>query len=320
MNLLRSLSIRLAQAVPVLLLATVLVFLMVQVVPGDPAAILAGQDASQQRIDEIRAVYGLDRSLLEQYLSWLMHLVQGDMSRSLMTGIPVGDLIAQRLPNTLLIVTLAILISIVIGVPIGIVAAMNPKSPSSQGATAIASLGVALPNFWLAMVLVSVFAVTLGWFPAIGMVSPFEQFGESVYRAFLPACALAAGGVAEITRQLRSALTEIIYSQHIRTLRAKGLTSFSIYWKHGLKNVGVIMLTVIGLLFNRMLGATVVIESVFAIPGIGSTVVQAAIAKDLPIIQGITTVTVLLVILSNFIVDTLCSLIDPRVDRVKALG
>jgi peptide/nickel transport system permease protein len=304
---------RLSQILPVILLATFLVFGLVQLVPGDPAVTLAGDNASVARIAEIRHLYGLDRPFLLQYGNWLWHAAHGDLSRSLLTNVPVLNTIAQNLPNTLLLVVLALLVSLLLGIPLGIAAAVRSGSAADMGVSALASLGVALPNFWLAMILVSWFAIDMHWFPATGSVSLTEDPFQSLRHAILPAVALAAGGVAEVARQSRSALAGVLQSQYVRTLRAKGLSPASIFWKHGLRNISVNILTVAGLLFNRMLGATVVIEAVFAIPGIGSTMVTAAIGKDFPVVQGIVLVMVLMVIVTNLAIDTLYGLLDPRI-------
>jgi peptide/nickel transport system permease protein len=303
---------RLLQIVPVIVLATFIVFGLLQLVPGDPAVTLAGDSASPQRIAEIRQIYGLDKPFLVQYGTWLGHAAQGDLSKSLLSGEPVRDSILQRLPKTLLIVAGSLLLSLLIGVPLGIAAAIRPGSRLDHLITAFSSLGVAVPSFWLAMMLVSIFSLGLRWFPATGAG---DDFGSALRHAVLPSIALSAGGIATITQQLRSALAEVLSSQNVRTLRAKGLSSTAILWKHGLKNVSVPLLTVIGLLINRLLGATVVIEAVFAIPGTGSLVVNAAIGKDFPVVQGVVLTMVILVIVVNLVVDALYSFLDPRVSR-----
>ncbi len=306
---------RLLGAVPVVLLATFLVYGMMQLVPGDPAVTLAGENASTERVAEIRAQYGLDRPFLAQYAAWLGHAVQGDLSRSLLTGVPVRRAILEKLPNTIEIVVGALLVSMALGIPLGIAAATRAGSWEDGLVSALSSLGVAVPSFWLAMILVSVFALDWRLLPATGAVPFWVDPADSLRHAVLPALALGASGVAEVARQLRSALVEVLGSQFVRTLHAKGLPRRSILWRHGLKNVGVTLLTVLGLLLNRMLGATVVIEAVFAIPGIGSTVVQAALAKDLPVVQGVVLAMVVLVVCVNLAVDMLYALLDPRVAR-----
>lgn len=304
---------RLIQAVPVLVLATFVVFGLLKLMPGDIAITLAGDNASDARIAEIRELYGLNRPFLVQYGSWLVNALQGDLSKSLASGEPVAVSIARSFPNTLLIVFMAMTFALTVGIPLGILAASRPDSLVDRTVTAVASLGVAVPNFWLAMILVAWFALEFGWFPATGSVPLAQDPAAALRHAFLPALALASGGIAEVSRQLRSSLVEILSSQQVRTLHAKGLTPAAILWKHGLKNVGVNLLTVATLLFNRMLAATVVVEAVFAIPGMGNLIVNAALHRDLPVVQGVVFVMVLVVIAVNLLADVLYTVLDPRI-------
>lgn len=310
---LRVIRRRLLQALPVLVLATFVVFGLLKLMPGDIAITLAGENATEERIDEIRELYGLNRPFLVQYGSWLANAVQGDLSKSLANGEPVAQSIARAFPNTLLIVVLAMTVALGLGVPLGMLAASRPDGLRDRLVTSIASLGIAVPNFWLAMLLVAWLALHFGWFPATGAVSMQESFTGALHHAILPALALAAGGVAEVSRQLRSSLVEILSSPPVRTLRAKGLSANVILWKHGLKNAGVNLLTVATLLFNRMLAATVVVEAVFAIPGMGNLIVNAALTRDLPVVQGVVFVMVLVVISVNLAADLLYTVLDPRI-------
>jgi peptide/nickel transport system permease protein len=304
---------RLLQAAPVLVLATFVVYGLLKLMPGDIAITLAGDNASDERIAEIRELYGLNRPFLVQYGSWLAHALTGDLSRSLASGEAVATAIARSFPNTLLIVGLAMAFALAIGIPLGLLAASRPDGARDRTVTAIASLGIAVPNFWLAMILVAWLALEFGWFPATGAF-PFGQDPlKAIHHALLPALALAAGGVAEVSRQLRSSMVEVLSSPHVRTLHAKGLTPAVILWKHGLKNVGVNLLTVATLLFNRMLAATVVVEAVFAIPGMGNLIVNAALHRDLPVVQGVVFVMVLVVIGVNLAADLLYTVLDPRI-------
>ncbi len=313
--LLRTLGWRLVQVLPVIVLATFVVFGLLHLTPGDPAMTLAGDNPSPAHIEEIRHLYGLDRPFVVQYADWLWRAVHGDLSQSMLTRESVLTLILQRLPNTLLIASGALLLGLAIGVPLGISAALRQGSMLDQLVTGLASFGVALPSFWLAMILVTVFALKLQWFPASGASPLTVKPGDALWHAALPAVALAGGTVAEVARQLRSALIEVLASQYMRTLRAKGLSSAAILWKHGLRNVGVTLLTVIGLMVNRLLGATVVVEAVFAIPGTGSLVSYSAINKDFPVVQGVVFMLALAAILTNLVVDLLTVLVDPRISE-----
>ena len=310
---LRVIRRRLLQALPVLVLATFVVFGLLKLMPGDIAITLAGENATEARIAEIRELYGLNRPFLVQYGSWLANAVQGDLSKSLANGEPVATSIARAFPNTLLIVVLAMAVALGLGIPLGMLAASRPDGWRDRVVTSLASLGIAVPNFWLAMILVAWAALHFGWFPATGAVPLKESVPRALHHALLPALALAAGGVAEVSRQLRSSLVEILSSPYVRTLRAKGLSAPVILWKHGLKNAGVNLLTVATLLFNRLLAATVVVEAVFAIPGMGNLIVNAALTRDLPVVQGVVFVMVGVVISINLAADLLYTVLDPRI-------
>ena len=315
LQLYRFLLWRAIQVVPVVAMATLVIFGLIQLVPGDPAATIAGEYATAESIEAIRQNLGLDRPLWQQYTGWLWNAAQGDLSKSLLTGLPVLDEVMRRLPSTLLIAGLALVISVLVGVPLGILAATRADTMVDRVVTSIASLGVAIPNFWLGMILVSIFALGFGWFPTTGAKPISEDFWGALHYAALPAVTLATGGIAEIARQLRSSLIEVLQSQYVRTLRAKGLPPVLILWKHGLRNAALTLLTVIGLVFNHTLGATVATEAVFAIPGAGSMIANAAINKDFPIVQGAVFVLVLIVIAMNLIIDLLYTVLDPRVKK-----
>ncbi len=304
---------RLLQAIPVIILSTFIVFGLLKLVPGDVAVTLAGDNATESRIAEIRQIYGLDRPFLVQYGSWLLKAVQGDLSNSLVSSESVLHSIQRCLPHTLLIVVLAMIIALVLGVPLGILAASRQGSWIDGFVMTIASLGVAIPNFWLGMLLVAFFSLDLNWLPATGARPLSEGIGPALSHAILPAFALASGGIAEVSRQLRSSLVELLSSQQVRTLHAKGLSPSAILWRHGLKNVSVNLLTVVSLLFNRLLAATVVVEAVFAIPGMGSLIVNASLARDFPVVQGVVFAMVLIVVTLNLVTDILYSVLDPRV-------
>ena len=312
---LRILGQRLLQALPVIVLASFIVFGLMELVPGDIAVTLAGENATQEHIAALRQLYRLDDPFLLRYGLWLWHALHGDLGRSLISQEDVLNAVTRTFPKTLLIATGALLLAVLIGTPMGIVAAVRRGGWVDTVVTTIASIGVALPGFWLGMILVSVFALSLHWFPATGAVPLTDNVGAALWHAALPAIALAATSVAEISRQLRGALVEVLSSQFVRTLHAKGLSPTAIIWLHGLRNVAVTLLTLTGLLFSRLLGATVVMEAVFAIPGLGSLIVVSTINKDFPVIQGVVLVLVMVVIVTNLIVDLLCTAVDPRVGR-----
>jgi peptide/nickel transport system permease protein len=304
---------RLLQVIPIVVFATFVVFSLLHFVPGDPALALAGDYATKERIEEINRLYGFDRPLIVQYGVWLWHVVNGDLGVSLLSSSKVLDLILQRMPNTILIAAYALIIATIVGVSLGVLAATRVGSRLDAAITSVASLGVALPSFWLAILLVVALSLNLHLFPATGARSFTDDPAGAIHHATLPAIALSTAVIAELARQVRSALIEVLNSQYVRTLRAKGLGPIAILWKHGLRNISVTLLTLVGLLVNRLLSGAVVIEAVFAIPGAGSLVAYSAINKDFPVVQGVVLVFVIMIIVINLLVDVLGALLDPRV-------
>jgi peptide/nickel transport system permease protein len=304
---------RLLQFLPIVLFATFVVFGLLQLVPGDPALALAGDYATTQRVAEIRQQYGFDQPIFVQYGIWLWHVMHGDLGRSLFSSESVWQLIAHRMPNTLLIAVYALILAAVTGIPLGVLAATRQGSRLDAAVTAVASLGVALPSFWLGILLVIAFSLHLHWLPTTGAAPLFADPGSAIAHATLPAIALGVSVIAEMARQVRSAMIEVLDTQYMRTLRAKGLRPGAILWKHGMRNVSATMLTLLGLQVNRLFSGAVVIEAVFAVPGIGSLVSYSAINKDFPVVQGVVLMLVLMIILINLVVDLLTALLDPRV-------
>ncbi|TDD51659.1 ABC transporter permease [Saccharopolyspora elongata] len=313
--LLRMIGRRVLMAVPTLVLATFVVFGLLHLIPGDPAQAIAGEHATPERLAEIRAQLGLDQPFAVQYLDWLRHAITGDLGSSLSTGESVGSLIWQRLPTTLTLGAAALLVAVALGVPLGVAAALRQGRPADTAITGAATLGIAVPNFWIGMVLVLVFAVQLQWLPATGFVGLTENPVQTLQYVVLPAIALGMVGAAEVCRQLRSALIEVLRSDFMRTHRAKGLSHRTMVWQHALKNAGLPLATIIGLLVSRVLGASVVVETLFAIPGLGTLVVEATTQRDYPVIQGVVLITALLVLLTNLVVDLAYRFIDPRISE-----
>jgi peptide/nickel transport system permease protein len=312
-KVLRLLGRRLLQFLPIVIFATFVVFILLQLVPGDPALALAGDYASAQRIAEIRHEYGFDQPMIVQYGIWLWHALHGNLGLSLFSSEPVTQLIRDRLPNTIVIAVYALVVSSAIGIPLGILAATRNGSKVDTIVTSSASLGVALPSFWLAMILALQFSLYRHWFPTTGAANLFTDPLGALWHATLPALALAVAVVAVLARQVRSDLLEVLNQQYMRTLRAKGLSNGAILWKHGLRNVSATLLTLVGLQVNRLFSGAVVIEAVFAIPGVGSLVSYSAINKDFPVVQGVVLVLVLIVISVNLLTDIITALLDPRV-------
>lgn len=305
---------RLLQAVPVLFLVTFCSFMVLHISPGDPALLLAGEQPTPAAVEAIRKFYGLDRPILVQYADWLWHVLHGDLGISLLSRQPVIKTIADRFPPTLLIVGYGMVIAIVLGTILGIAAAASFGSWFDTMVTGLTTLADAIPYFWFGIVLVSQFALEWKLFPAVGAVSFAKDPLGAIHAATLPAIALSLSGIAIIARQLRAALIEVLTSPYVQTLRAKGLSPSVILWKHGLKNVGINLITVIGLVLNRKIGGTVVLETVFAIPGTGSALIIAAVNDDFIVVQGIILVIALIVVVVNLVTDMLYALLDPRVE------
>lgn len=311
--MLRMIGWRLLQVVPTLVMATFIIFALVQIIPGDPATQMAGEGATPERIEQIRTELGLDQPIPVQYAQWLGDAAQGDLGTSLRANRPVLDSVLDRFQVTGQLVFVAVLIAAALGVPLGILAAVRRDKWSGKLTRAGAAVGIAIPNFWLAMILVVVFALTLDWFPATGWIGFADAPMQSLRHTLLPAIALSTIGVAEITRQTASAMTIALSSDAARTHLAKGIR-----WRrimvHALRNAGVPILTVISLLVSRFLGATVVIEVVFNLPGAGRLVVEAIAWRDFPVVQGVVLVMVLVVLTVNLVADLGYRLLDPRIE------
>lgn len=305
---------RLAIAIPTLLLASIMVFLLLKLAPGDPALAYAGEFATEERIAEVREQLGLDLPLWEQFANWATDVVQGDLGTSLQSDVPVWDLVRRALPASLHLTIAAFLFAVVFGATAGILAAQREGTKSDLVLTSFATMGISIPNFWLGMVLVTYLGLSLGWFPAIGFVPITEDPFESIRSLVLPAITLGSGPAAEIMRQVRSAMIVARGSDSRRTLVAKGVKAWRITWIHSLKNAAVPIVTVAGIMFNRILGATVIIELVFGVNGLGSVVVAAVNSRDYPVIQGVVLFMAIVVLVVNLLVDLSYRLLDPRIE------
>jgi peptide/nickel transport system permease protein len=304
---------RLLAVIPLLFIVTIIVFGLILLVPGDPAVTLAGENATEERIDEIRSELGLDDSVLEQYGRWLGDAVQGDLGTSLYSSSSVVELISPRFSTTVVLAAGALVVALLVGIPAGMVAAARQGSWIDRLVTLGATAGVALPSYFLAMLLVLFFAIRNPWLPATGYV----PFGDDPWLWFkgliLPSIALGSSGAAVVARQLRSALIDVFHQDYVRTARAKGLRPTKVVMKHSLKNAAIPLVTVLGLQVSFLLGGTVVIEQIFGIPGLGQLAVTAVTEGDLPVIQGIVIVATLVVVAANLVVDVLYGYLNPKV-------
>jgi len=289
----------------VLLGVSVVSFLILELVPGDPVQVMLGQSgASAAQMTQLRHQLGLDQPIYLQYWRFLSHAVTGDLGISIVQQQPVVQLILEQLPATIELTVAGMGVAIVLGITTGVVAAIRPNSLVDSAIMIVATIGVAIPSFWLALLLILAFAVTVHWLPAAG--------GEGLSHLILPAITLGFGTAAVIARLTRSSMLDVLYQDYIVTARAKGLPQRLVVWRHALKNALIPVITVVGLQFGALLSGAVIIETVFARPGIGRLAVDAILNKDYPLVQGTILVAAAAYVLANLAVDLLYGVIDPR--------
>jgi peptide/nickel transport system permease protein len=304
---------RLLAAIPVLFLVSLIAASIMQLVPGDPAAIIAGQSASDADVARVREALGLDRPFVERLWDWYVGIAHGDLGHSLLLNRPVTQAIAERVPVTLALAGFALFLTIALGVPCGVIAALRPNTWIDQAVLTFALLGVSVPNFWLSLMLIVLFGVILDWLPAGGYV-PFADDPIGWARCLiLPGFSLALLQVGLLARITRSTMLEVLRQDYVRTARAKGLPAFMVIGKHALKNVMIPVITVIGISFGLLLSGSVVIETVYSIPGMGRLLANAIFGRDYPVIQGGLLLTAAVLVGLNLVVDLLYALLDPRV-------
>ena len=311
--MLRFIGRRLLTVVPLLVIVALAVFLLLDLAPGDAATTIAGEDASPERVAQIRAELGLDQPVWVRFGEFLGGVLQGDLGSSPITGQGVTGAIVQRLPITLSLVALAMFFAIVIGCTAGTIAALHRNGWVDRVVNSLAALFMAVPSFVVGIVLVLLFALTLSWFPATGYAPISEGIGPWLQFTTLPALALAGVPAAQIARQARGALVDALEEDYIRTARAKGLRKRWIVGKHAAKNAAIPVITVMGVLLGSLIGGSVIIERVFAIPGLGSLSVEAVLSRDLPILQGVVLVSAIAVIFLNLLVDVAYGYLNPQV-------
>lgn len=301
------------QSLLTLFMATVVVFLGVRALPGDPALALAGEDRTPETLAAIREQYGLDQSLLVQFWQFVSNAVQGDLGTSIRTGTSVSSMLRTALPVTVELAVLAIGIAIVLGVGTGVVAAVRRGRPSEWVANAFALFGLSVPHFWLGLIAILYFSVATGLFPASGFVPLLEDPVDNLHHLALPAVILGTGLSAVIMRQTRSSMLESLSTDYVRTAEAKGLRPRAVIGRHALRNSLIVVVTVVGLQLGGLISGAVVTEQIFGLPGFGKMTIDAVFQRDYPVIQAVILVTASAYILINFAVDLLYSLIDPRV-------
>jgi peptide/nickel transport system permease protein len=311
--LLRIIAFKFLQAVPVILIISILAFLLLSLLPGDPAIIIAGEQASPEAVERVRQQLGLDRPFLQQLAIWLLNLAQGNFGSSLVLNQSVLSAVGERLPVTLSLTALSISVTIPIGVFLGSLAAYYQRSWIDAGVMTFALVGVSIPAFWIAILGIILFSVRLGWVPSSGFTPISQGFGAWFSSVILPALILSLFQIGFLARMTRSAMLDVLGQDFIRTARAKGLSEWRTVGKHALRNALILIITATGILVSTAIGGSVVIEQVFALPGIGRMVVQAILARDYPLVQGTMLVFGFTFVIVNLLVDVLYTLADPRV-------
>lgn len=296
-----------------LLLSTVVVFLGVRALPGDPALALAGEDRSPEALAAIRHHYGLDQPLPLQFAQYVQRLAQGDFGVSIRTGTPVSSMLTTALPVTAELSVLAILIAVALGVGAGVLAAVRRGHPAEWLANGLALVGLSVPHFWLGLLAILYLSVATGLFPASGFVPLLEDPVDNLHHVVLPAVILGTGLAAIIMRQTRSAMLDSLSSDHVRTAKAKGLPPRTVITQHALRNSLIVVVTIVGLQLGGLISGAVVTEQIFGLPGFGKMTIDAVFQRDYPVIQAVVLLTATAYIVINFLVDLLYSVIDPRI-------
>lgn len=306
---------RMVLALPVLFGITVVVFLLVRLIPGDVIDAMLGTEASlrPEVREQLRKTLGLDRPLHVQYVTWLADIVRGDLGRSLRTGQPIVENLSGKLPITLELALLSIVMSLIIAIPLGVISALRRNSSSDFVVRLLGTAGLSLPNFWLATMLILIASRYFRWGAALIYVSPFEDPIENLKQMLLPSLALALGLTAVVMRMTRSSLLEVLSQDYIRTARAKGLLERGVLYRHALRNALLPIVTIVGIQTGHLLGGAVIIEQIFGLPGLGWFLLNAIYQRDYPAVQAGVLILAIIFVLTNLIVDLLYAILDPRI-------
>ena len=306
---------RLAQLLPVLLIASIGIWGMIYAVPGDPVAVIVGENATPEQVQAVRERLGLDRPVHAQYLAWLGNALQGDLGLSIQNREPVRDLIAQRIPATVQLGLAATVVGLLLGVPVAVLSALRPGSWIDRSLSGWSALALGVPTFWLGILLILLFAVHLRWLPAASTyVSFLESPGQAVANLLLPALTLGVYVSGIFARFLRASLLGELRADYVRTARSKGLRERDVVGRHVMRNALLPFVTIVGLMMANFIGGTVVTESVFTYPGLGRLLIQAIGTRDYPLIQGCILFILVVFVLINLLVDVLYAYIDPRIN------
>jgi peptide/nickel transport system permease protein len=299
-----------------LLIISLIVFTGVRMIPGDPARVLAGTDADAAGLEEIREKYGLNDSVPVQYLRWLGLALRGDLGESIRTRSPVVGTVAIKLPITIELAALSLLVAVAIAIPAGVFAAVRRNTAWDVLASGMSLCGVSIPNFWLGIMLILLVSVRLGWLPASGFVPLVEDPIGNLKRMLMPALVLGSGLAGVLMRQTRNAMIEVLSADYVRTARAKGLAQPAVVVRHALRNGLIPVVTILGLQMGALMGGAVVTESIFVLPGFGRLIVEAVFTRDYPIVQGVVLITASSYVLINLLVDVSYTALNPRI-RVR---
>ncbi len=303
---------RLVVLVPTLFIVSILIFGLQQLLPGDPAMALAGEEHDPAAVAAIRAKYHLDRPLVVQYGLWIGNVLRGDFGQSLRNRIPVSELLASKLPVTVELAVCSMLIALVIGVPSGIVSASRKGRPIDVAANLVALSGLSVPHFWLGIMLILLFAVRLGWLPASGYVPPWENLPRNLLTILLPSFVLGTGVAGVMMRHTRSAMLQTLNADYVRTARAKGVSERLVVLKHALRNALIPVITLGAIEFGRLLSGAVLTEQIFAIPGFGKLLVDGVLNRDYAVVQAVVLVSASLYLVLNLLADILYFVVNPR--------
>jgi peptide/nickel transport system permease protein len=304
--------------VPTLLLASVLIFAIIRLSPGDPIRMRLGTEATAEEVAAERERLGLDRPLVVQYAVWLSDLARFDLGRSQVNSRPVTALVAEHFPNTLRLSLTALLLAVLIGVPLGCLAAARQNTRTDALITGLNSVGLAIPAFWLGMLLIVLFSVTLQWLPPSGVGEAGRPWYASLNHLVLPVVTIAVSNLSVMSRFVRTAMIDVLGADYVRTARAKGVPDRLVLARHALRNALIPVVTVLGIQFGRLLGGAVVTEAVFAYPGIGRLVVTSILNRDYPVVQGALMLVVLVFLVTTIVVDLSYAYLDPRVTPHRA--
>jgi len=296
-----------------LLLISLIVFTGVRMIPGDPARVLAGTDADAAGLEEIREKYGLNAPLPLQYVRWLGLAVRGDLGESIRTRSPVAGTVAIKLPITVELTCLSLLVALAIAIPAGVVAAVRRNTVWDVLASGVSLCGVSVPNFWLGIMLILLVSVRFGWLPASGFVPLGEDPIGNLKRMLMPALVLGTGLAAVLMRQTRNAMIEVLSADYVRTARAKGLAQMAVVVRHALRNGLIPVVTILGLQMGALMGGAVVTEQIFVLPGFGRLIVEAVFTRDYPVVQGVVLITASSYVLINLLVDVSYTVLNPRI-------